>query len=96
MQMPIEFPKLIVREGHKCVGRGGGKHTSIYETVPRMSVLMESVTQQKSCLIGCKSQFADRQTSFEPNLPTNSTFFEFCQQYKIYELYWYSEIVPTR
>ena len=25
-------------------------------------------------------QIADKQISFEPNLPTNRTFFEFCQQ----------------
>ena len=33
------------------------------------------------------TQFAEKQTSLEPNLPTNRTFIEFYQQYNIDEHY---------
>ena len=34
---------------------------------------------------GAQPQFADRQTSFEPSLPTNRIFLEFSQQYNVDE-----------
>ena len=37
---------------------------------------------------------ADKQISFEPNLPTNMTLLEFCDQYNIDKHYRYSVGVP--
>jgi len=40
-------------------------------------------------------QFADKQTTFEPNLPANRTFLELCQQFNVGVHYLYSANVPT-
>ena len=55
------------------IGRVFGKMLSI-RTVTSRGLAKEN------CWWGAKPQFADKQTSFEPNLLTNTTFLEFCQQ----------------
>ena len=49
----------------------------------------------KENLLGGQPQFANKQTFFELNLPTNRFFLEFCQQYSVDENYRYSGNVPT-
>ena len=50
---------------------------------------------KKALGVAYKTEFADKQTLFKPNLPTNRTFLEFHQQYNVDEHYWHSANMPT-